>query len=138
MLTTSAILSAQTATPDNALAPAQKLQGNSAAFETVMDALQANPELTEIVDAELMETAKEFEAAFITQMLTFSGLGEAMVSGEGEMASAFTGFFLESLASDMADVGAFGLADKLYDTLKDRQSGALDMAASAPQSGGLL
>jgi len=62
--------------------------------------------------------AKEFEAAFIGQMLTFSGVGDALVSGEGKMASAFTGFFIEALADDLAETGAFGLAEKFYDKLQ--------------------
>ena len=70
------------------------------------------------IDAELERAAKEFEAAFISQMLTFSGVGEALVSGEGKMASAFTGFFVEALADDLAETGAFGLAEKFYEKLK--------------------
>ena len=72
-------------------------------------------------DAELGRAAKEFEAAFISQMLTFSGVGEALVSGDGQMASAFTGFFIEALSEDLAETGAFGLAEKFYDKLKSRE-----------------
>ena len=72
-------------------------------------------------DTELERAAKEFEAAFISQMLTFSGVGEALVSGDGQMASAFTGFFIEALSEDLADTGAFGLAEKFYDKLKSRE-----------------
>ena len=70
------------------------------------------------IDANLERAAKEFEAAFIGQMLTFSGVGDALVSGEGKMASAFTGFFIEALADDLAETGAFGLAEKFYDKLQ--------------------
>lgn len=69
-------------------------------------------------DSELKQAAKDFEAAFISQMLTFSGVGEALVSGEGKMASAFTGFFIEALSEDLAEKGSFGLAEKFYETLK--------------------
>jgi len=69
-------------------------------------------------EPELKQAAKDFEAAFISQMLTFSGLGEALVSGEGKMASAFTGFFIEALSEDLAETGSFGLAEKFYETLK--------------------
>lgn len=71
-----------------------------------------------LVDEDLRRAATEFEAAFIGQMLTFSGVGEALVSGEGKMASAFTGFFVEALAADLAETGAFGLAEKFYEKLK--------------------
>lgn len=83
------------------------------------------PDEESLRDAQLKETAQSFEAAFISQMLTFSGLGDAMTSGEGQMASAFTSFFLESLAEDMAEQGAFGLADKLYNALSE-QAGLSD------------
>lgn len=73
-------------------------------------------------DAELKDAAKAFEAAFIGQMLTFSGLGKSLVSGEGEMASAFTGFFIEALAEDLADTGAFGLAEQFYEKLNTKGS----------------
>lgn len=78
-----------------------------------------NSSATAPVDTDaLKEAAQEFEAAFIGQMLTFSGLGDALVSGEGQMASAFTGFFIEALAVDLAETGAFGLAEQFYEKLK--------------------
>lgn len=80
------------------------------------------PSATVPVDNEaLKQAAQEFEAAFIGQMLTFSGLGDALVSGEGKMASAFTGFFIEALAADLAETGAFGLAEQFYDKLKAQE-----------------
>jgi len=76
-------------------------------------------QITSSADTELKHAAKDFEAAFISQMLTFSGLGDALVSGDGQMASAFTGFFVEALSEDLAETGAFGLAEKFYEKLKN-------------------
>ena len=66
----------------------------------------------------LKSVAQDFEAAFIAQMLTHSGLSEAMTSGEGKMASAFGSFYLEQLANQMAADGGFGMADPIYKQLE--------------------
>jgi len=65
----------------------------------------------------IKKSAKDFETAFITQMLTFSGLGDALTIGGGEAASAFSSFYLESVAEDIVEAGGFGLADKFYEKL---------------------
>lgn len=88
-----------------------------------------------VQEQRLKDTAQSFEAAFIAQMLTFSGLADSMTSGEGQMASAFSSFFIEALADDMAESGAFGLADKLYTSLQDR---ALNGAPESPSTQDLL
>ena len=79
----------------------------------------AGPDTSAQVEA-LRDSAQSFEAAFIAQMLNFSGLTEALTSGEGQMASAFSSFFLEALAQDIAEDGGFGMADTLYDSLQSR------------------
>lgn len=66
----------------------------------------------------LQDAASDFEAAFIAQMLTHSGLAESLTSGEGQMASAFGTFFIEHLAADMAQSGGLGLADSIYKQLE--------------------
>lgn len=72
----------------------------------------------------LMQVAKDFEAAFIAQMLNHSGLSEAMTAGEGKMASAFGSFYLEQLANKMADDGGFGMAESIYTQLERYASDA--------------
>lgn len=69
-------------------------------------------------DAALKAVAKDFEASFIAQMLTHSGLAESMTSGEGKMASAFGTFYVEQLAERMADSGGIGMADSIYRQLQ--------------------
>ena len=81
--------------------------------------------------AALKDVAKEFEAAFIAQMLNHSGLSEAMTAGEGKMASAFGSFYLEQLANKMADDGGFGMADTIYKQL-ERYASDPQTDASAP------
>ena len=77
-------------------------------------------------EAELRAAAKDFEAAFIGQMLKFSGLGDALVKGGGEDVAAFTDFYIEKFAEDLADGGGFGLQDKFYQKLR-LQSNGTDM-----------
>ncbi|WP_416877213.1 rod-binding protein [Litorimonas sp.] len=69
-------------------------------------------------EAELREAAKDFEAAFIGQMLKFSGLGDALVKGGGEDVAAFTDFYIEKFAEELSDNGGLGLQDKFYQKLK--------------------
>lgn len=73
-------------------------------------------------ETSMKQVAQNFEAAFIAQMLTHSGLADAMTSGEGKMASAFGSFYIEELATQMAGDGGLGLADSIYSQLKQYDS----------------
>lgn len=66
----------------------------------------------------LTAVARDFEAAFIAQMLTHSGLAESLTSGEGKMAAAFGSFYVEQLAERMADQGGIGMAESIYKQLE--------------------
>lgn len=66
---------------------------------------------------ELKQAAIDFEATYIAQMLTFSGLDKALLAGGGEDMSAFTSFYIQSFAEDIAENGGFGLADVFYDRM---------------------
>jgi len=78
---------------------------------------KAGSESAEAADAAKRDAAQAFETAFIAQMLTFSGLDKALTLGGGEEMSAFTSFYIESLAQDISDGGGFGLADNFYKQL---------------------
>ncbi len=69
---------------------------------------------------EAAKIAREFEAAFIAQMLKYSGLDKALVTGGGEAVESFTQFYLEELASELANNGGFGIADEIYANLKKK------------------
>ena len=71
----------------------------------------------------LRAVAEDFEAAFIAQMLTHSGLAESLTSGDGKMAEAFGSFYVEQLAERMADDGGFGMADSIYNQLQRYEQG---------------
>lgn len=82
----------------------------------------------------LKAVARDFEAAFIAQMLNYSGLSEAMTAGEGKMASAFGSFYLEQLANQMADDGGFGMAEKIYTQLERYAANPESPTADIPQA----
>ena len=65
----------------------------------------------------MKKAAQEFEASYIAQMLTFSGLDKALMAGGGDDMAAFTSFYIQSFAEDIAENGGFGLAEKFYDRM---------------------
>ncbi|WOI52684.1 hypothetical protein [Parvularcula sp. LCG005] len=68
----------------------------------------------------LRQSARDFEAAFIMQMLQHSGIAEAFGAKEGGTAEGFSSFLLEQIAGKMADQGGFGLAEQFYQALSAR------------------
>lgn len=71
----------------------------------------------QIDEVKAREAAQDFEAAYIAQMLTFSGLDKALMAGGGDDMAAFTSFYIESFADQIVEKGGFGLADKFYDRI---------------------
>jgi Rod binding domain-containing protein len=87
-------------------------------FESREQNVPADSKLEGVVpDENISQAAKDFETAFIAQMLKFSGLTEALTTGGGEDMAAFTDFYIQSFAEDIVESGGFGLADKFYDKL---------------------
>ena len=94
-------------------------------LQSTREAGRAPEPTAEDEDQKLMQKSREFEAVFIGQMLTFSGLDKALTMGGGSDASAFTGMYIQQFAEQIADKGGFGLAEKIY-TQMSRLSGATD------------
>ena len=65
--------------------------------------------------AEIQKTAKQFEAAFISQMLgaMFQDMEPAAPFGGGPGEAAFKSFLMEAIGQQMAQAGGLGLADEL-------------------------
>lgn len=75
-------------------------------------------------DDALRETAREFEAAFLAEMLKAAKLGEVkgpFTGGHGE--EAFRSFLVREYADEMSRAGGIGLADKLYAEFKQKVTG---------------
>lgn len=74
------------------------------------------------LDAIMMQKAKELEAAFLSEMLSFTGLGETggeFSGGEGE--AQFASFLRAEQARLMVDRGGIGLAKTIFESLKTNE-----------------
>lgn len=75
-------------------------------------------------DAATRAAAKAFEATFIAEMLKGTGLGaqpESFGGGAGE--EAFGSFLTQEYARLISERGGFGLAEQIFETLKQKDSG---------------
>ncbi|MGJ8543961.1 MAG: rod-binding protein [Sulfitobacter sp.] len=75
-------------------------------------------------EAQLREAAVQLEASFLAEMLQSAGLGtasEAFGGGAGE--DQFSSFLVREQALQMARAGGIGLAESLFEALKERQDG---------------
>lgn len=79
-------------------------------------------------DEKLRAVARDFEATFIAQMLNYAGFGKSVTSDAGFGGEAFSSLLVEQYARQIADRGGFGLADSIYQQLKQRE-GAHDSRA---------
>lgn len=72
------------------------------------------PATTPALDASRMrETALDFEASFLSQMLKpmFEGLSTEAPFGGGQAEETWRGFLVDAMAKQMARAGGVGLAD---------------------------
>lgn len=73
-------------------------------------------------DAVLMQTAKDLEASFLSEMLRHAGLGRARESfGGGIGEDQFSSFLRDIHARELAGSGGLGLAENLFRALKRQQ-----------------
>lgn len=71
--------------------------------------------------ASLREAARTLESAFLAEMLKAAGVGrpcEAFGGGAGE--DQFSSFLREAQAAEMVRAGGIGLAQALFEALKER------------------
>lgn len=72
-------------------------------------------------DAQLRQKAQSLEAAFLAEMLSFSGLGESPEGfGGGIGEDQFASFLREEQAKMMVARGGIGLAEQIFESLKER------------------
>ncbi len=77
-------------------------------------------------DAKLREAAQKLEATFLAEMLKSAGLGkprDAYGGGIGE--DQFGSFLRQAQADEMVKAGGIGLAESLFEALKERRDGAV-------------
>lgn len=75
-------------------------------------------------DAALREAAQRLEATFLAEMLKSAGLGEGRsgFGGGGAGEDQFASFLLQAQAEEMVEAGGIGLAESIFEALKERQN----------------
>ncbi len=77
-------------------------------------------------DAALMDAARELEANFLSEMLKSAGLGESPTAfGGGVGEDQFASFLRLEQARAMVQSGGIGLAQSLFEAMKDIDDGAV-------------
>lgn len=77
-------------------------------------------------DAKLHEAARELEATFLAEMLKSAGLGETPEGfGGGAGEEQFGSFLRLEQARAMVDAGGIGLAQSLFEAMKERANGTV-------------
>ena len=77
-------------------------------------------------DPELWAAAMKLEASFLAEMLKSTGLGVASQSfGGGIGEEQFASFMRQAHAEQMAEAGGIGLAESIFESLKERHDGSL-------------
>ena len=80
-------------------------------------------------DTKLMEAARELEASFLAEMLKSAGLGESRTSfGGGAGEDQFSSFLVREQARAMVAGGGIGLAQSLFEALKEQENGTVQHA----------
>lgn len=75
-------------------------------------------------EAQMRAAAEDFEAVFLTEMLSYTGLGETRETfGGGVGEEAFSGMLASEQAQLLVERGGIGLAEHIFEALKARESG---------------
>ena len=73
-------------------------------------------------DAALRDAAEQLEASFLSEMLQSAGLGQARSGfGGGAGEDQFASFLVREQAQQMVKAGGIGLAEMIFNSLKERQ-----------------
>lgn len=77
-------------------------------------------------DDALRQAAQDLEASFLTEMLKAAGVGKPRESfGGGVGEDQFGSFLIRAQAKEMVKAGGIGLAESLFEVLKERADGSL-------------
>lgn len=75
-------------------------------------------------DARLMAVAQKLEASFLSEMLKSAGVGKTPESfGGGAGEDQFSSFLRQAQADEMVKAGGIGLAQSLFEALKEQDHG---------------
>ncbi len=74
-------------------------------------------------DEKLFRVAQELEASFLTEMLKSAGFGKSRDTfGGGAGEEQFSSFLTQAHATAMVKTGGIGLAQSIFDALKEREN----------------
>lgn len=85
---------------------------------------------TDSRDDEMRKNAKAFEAVFIAQMLSQTGLAKAFSANSGFGGEAFSSLLVEQYANRLVDQGGFGLAENIYEQMRGKEASNVDRTVS--------
>ncbi|SPH19341.1 hypothetical protein ASD8599_00066 [Ascidiaceihabitans donghaensis] len=89
----------------------------------ITQSAQATKALTPKDDKALRQAAENLEATFLGEMLKAAGLGESRESfGGGAGEDQFSSFLVQQHAKAMVSSGGIGLAESIYNSLKERHA----------------
>lgn len=74
-------------------------------------------------DDAMRDAAMKLEASFLTEMLKSAGLGKSRegLGGGGAGEDQFSSFLIRAQAEQITEAGGIGLAESLYNALKESQ-----------------
>ena len=93
---------------------------------TITPAVSNPPNVPDKTDARLMEAAQQLEATFLAEMLKSAGVGEPRdMFGGGAGEEQFSSFLRQAQSEEMVKAGGIGLAEHLFEALKERVNGTV-------------
>ena len=93
---------------------------------TITPAVSNTPNVPDKTDARLMEAAQQLEATFLAEMLKSAGVGEPRdMFGGGAGEEQFSSFLRQAQSEEMVKAGGIGLAEHLFEALKERVNGTV-------------
>ncbi len=85
--------------------------------------LSRAPAKGNLPDHALRQAAQQLEASFLAEMLKATGLGKMSQDfGGGAGEDQFASFLVQAQADEMAKAGGIGLAQSIYESLKEKNS----------------
>ncbi len=93
------------------------------AISSLSQGSQAKQPIQSPQDEKLMQVAKDLEATFLSEMLKSAGLGKSRESfGGGAGEEQFGSFLRDYQARGMVESGGIGLAQSIFESLKERSN----------------
>lgn len=98
--------------------------GKTTAVQSSLDRAHLHRSATELTERKLRNAAQQLEATFIAEMLKHAGFGDARDAfGGGAGEDQFSSYLRQAQADAIATSGGIGLAEHLFEALKEKNDG---------------